>query len=186
MKIMTTVKTEKEPENHLHESKARWFAVRTKFKSEKAALKHLEHNKINAYLPIRNVTRLYGHKKRTTDLPLINNFVFVKIVAAEYVRVLATENVAGFLRLGKNLLSIPEKEIDLIRRLIGEDYEVEVTENTLQIGDWVEVVAGSLLGLRGRLITEGGKEKFVVALTNSGYSLEITIDKNLLQKVEKD
>ncbi len=171
-------------ENHLNDIIPRWFAVRTKFKSEKVALHQLELNKINAYLPIRQVMRMHSRKKQMVDLPLINSYVFVKITKSEYVKVLETDHVAGFLKFGKNLLSIPEREIDLIRRLIGEDIEVEIEDTSFHTGDWVEVTKGSLLGLRGQLVKEAGKEKFLVALTNSGYSLNISIDTQFLQKIE--
>ena len=67
-------------ESHLSETEPRWFAIRTRFKSEKLAYKQLIARKIEAYLPIRHLIRRYGRKKREIDLPLINNFVFVKIL----------------------------------------------------------------------------------------------------------
>ena len=118
-------------------------------------------------------------------MPLINSFVFVKIVKKEYVPVLETEYVAGFLKFGQNLLAIPEAQIDLIKRLLGEKIEVCVEEKGLQKGDWVEVTAGPLLGLRGQLVTVQGKERVLVELINSGYSLQIGIDNQLLRKLSQ-
>ena len=173
-------------ESHLREDEPRWFAIRTRFKSEKLAYKQLLSRKIDAYLPIRHLIRRYGRKKREIDLPLINNFVFVKIVKKDYLTVLQTEYVNGFLKLGNNLLSIPEAQIELIRRLLGENVEVEVVESAgLDAGDWVEVTMGPLLGMQGRLIKIKGKEKVLVDLITSGYSLEISIDNQLLRKIDK-
>lgn len=172
-------------ENHLSDTEPRWFAVHTRYKSEKLALKQLTFYGINAYLPIRNLTRRYTSKIRHVELPLINSFVFVKIKKDEYAKVLQTEYVHGFLKFGQNLLSIPESEIDLIRRLIGENIEVTAIEKDYLIkGDLVEVVFGPLLGLKGRLVNIQGKERVVVELTNSGYSLEIDIEAHLLKKIE--
>lgn len=172
-------------ESHLSEEEPRWFAIRTRFKSEKLAHKQLLNRKIDAYLPIRHLTRRYGRKKREIDLPLINNFVFVKIVKKDYLTVLQTEYVNGFLKLGNNLLAIPETQIELIRRLLGENVEVELVESTgLEKGDWVEVTMGPLLGMQGRLIQIRGKEKVLVDLITSGYSLEISIDNQLLRKID--
>lgn len=171
-------------ESHLDELEPRWFAIRTRYKSEKLALKQLVSRQIDAYLPIRHLIRRYGRKKREVDLPLINNFVFVKIVKKDYLTVLQTEYVNGFLKLGHNLLSIPEEQIELIRRLLGENIDLEVVENTgLEKGDWVEVTSGPLLGMRGKLVQIKGKEKVLVELINSGYSLEISIDNQLIKKV---
>ena len=172
-------------ESHLSEDQPRWFAIRTRYKSEKLAYKQLISRQIDAYLPIRHLIRRYGRKKREVDLPLINNFVFVKIVKKDYLTVLQTEYVNGFLKLGHNLLSIPEEQIELIRRLLGENIDLEVVENRiLEKGDWVEVTSGPLLGMRGKLVQVKGKEKVLVELINSGYSLEISIDNQLVKRVE--
>jgi transcription antitermination factor NusG len=173
----------KEPENHLDKLESRWFAIRTRFKSEKLALKQLTQNGISAYLPIRNMTRRYNRKIRHVELPLINSFVFVKIRQTEYNTVLETEYVAGFLRFGKNLLSIPEQQIDLIKRLLGEKIEIVVEQTGFIKGDWVEVTAGPLLGMTGQLVMIHGKERVLVELLNSGYTLQIAIDNYLLKKI---
>jgi transcription antitermination factor NusG len=172
-------------ENHLSESEPKWFAVRTRFKSEKVALKQLHRLGVETYLPIRQMTRRYGRKIRKVELPLINSFVFVRIKKNEYASVLETEYVAGFLRFGNNILSIPEVEINMIRRLLGEniDIEVVVKEADYTKGDWVEVTKGPLLGMKGRLLNIQGKDKLLVELTNSGHSLHISIETNLLRKV---
>lgn len=171
-------------ENHLSDTEARWFAVRTRYKSEKLAHKQLTFYGIDTYLPIRHLVRRYTRKIREVELPLINSFVFVKIKKSEYIKVLQTEYVYGFLKFGQNLLSIPESEIDLIRRLLGENIEVVAVEkDSMETGDLVEVVFGPLLGLKGRLINVQGKERVVVELTNSGYSLQIDIETHLLKKL---
>jgi transcription antitermination factor NusG len=172
-------------ENHLSESEPKWFAVRTRFKSEKVALKQLQRMGVETYLPIRLMTRRYGRKIRKVELPLINSFVFVRIKKNEYASVLETEYVAGFLKFGNNLLSIPEVEIEMIRRLLGEDIEIEVVikEESYAKGDWVEVTKGPLLGMKGCLLNIQGKDKLLVELTNSGHSLHISIDTDLLRKI---
>ena len=61
----------------------------------------------------------------------------------------------------------------------------EVIENKgLEKGDWVEVTSGPLLGMRGKLVQVKGKEKVLVELMNSGYSLEISIDNQLVKRVD--
>ena len=114
-------------ESHLDELEPRWFAIRTRYKSEKLAHKQLIGRQIDAYLPIRHLIRRYGRKKREIDLPLINNFVFVKIVKKDYLTVLQTEYVNGFLKLGHNLLSIPEEQIDLIKTAWSDKEESYIT-----------------------------------------------------------
>jgi transcriptional antiterminator RfaH len=172
--------------NQLHASAPRWFAVRLKFKSEKMVLKMLEIKQIQTYLPLKQVVRVWSKKRRETEMPLIPSFIFVKIVASQYVKVLETEYVSTFLKFGKNLLSIPEQQIDWIRRLLLEDdIELVAQEKAAAYiaGDEVEVVAGNLMGMRGRLVKVQGKERVLIEIDNSGYVLQMNIDTQFLKKI---
>ncbi len=169
-------------EIHLDSKEARWFAVYTKYKREKLVRQMLERKGIEVYLPINKVTRRWTRKVKKVELPLISCYVFVKILKSEYIKVLETENVLSFVRFSKNLLSIPEKEIELMKRITGEIEGVEVTTSMLNIGDDVEIIAGNLTGLKGKLIKTEGNKKFVVELISIGYSLQMEIDPKLLRK----
>ncbi len=170
-------------ENHLDATTAKWFAVRTRFRSEKVAHKELTRNALETYLPIKPVVRKYNRKIRKTELPLIPSFVFVKITKGEYAKVLETEYVSCFLKFGGNLLSIPEKEIDLIRRLENVDFEITAAPATYAEGDEVEIIGGALIGIRGKLVSKGGKGWVCIELVNSGHILQIEVDTKLLRKL---
>jgi transcription antitermination factor NusG len=63
---------------------------------------------------------------------------------------------------------------------------VVVQEQSYAKGDWVEVTKGPLLGMKGCLLNIQGKDKLLVELTNSGHSLHISIDTDLLRKINSD
>lgn len=170
-------------ENHLHVSDPKWFAVYTRSKSEKVVKRLLTNKNIECYLPLQKVTRRYTRKIKSYEIPLISCYIFVKIIKAQYVPVLETENVVKFIRLSKNLLAIPEKEIDLLKLVVGEGENVEAQMGAFNEGDEVEVVGGKLTGIRGKLIEKQGKKQMVVELNTVGYSLKMNIDINLLRKV---
>ncbi len=171
--------------NHLHETEPRWFAVYTRFKSEKVVKRLLEKKGIETYLPLQRKTRRYTRKIKQVDLPLITCYVFVRIIRKEYLTVLQTENVVKFLRLSSDLVSIPESEINLMKRVVGESFPITAEPTTFGIGDYVEVIAGNLTGLKGRLLSRQGKNAFLVDLETIGYSLQIGIDTNLLSRLER-
>lgn len=170
-----------EYENHLDKHEARWFAVYTNYKREKRILKLLHSKGIEAYLPLQKVTRRYTRKVKNLELPLINCYLFVKIVKSQYVPVLETENVLKFIKFSQNLISIPEREIQLMKRIIGEQMDFQFEQGVFIEGEDVEVIAGQLTGLEGKLVSRSGKQQFVVELTNMGYNFQMTIDINLLR-----
>lgn len=167
--------------NHLHESEPRWFAVHTRSKSEKLVQRQLTKKGIHAYVPVQRLMRRYTRSSRMVEKPLINCYVFVQIVKQQYVPVLETENVSGFIRFNKDLVAIPESEINLLRRITLEDgLDIEAVPGVLSEGDPVEINAGNLTGLKGRIIKKEGKQRFQVELEQLGYSLLITIGADFL------
>lgn len=169
--------------NHLHESEARWFAVHTRSKSEKFVQRMLARKGVHAWLPLQQLLRRYSRSTRMTEKPLINCYVFVRIVKDQYLTVLETENVAGFVRFGKNLVAIHEAEIDLLKRItLAGDLDVQAVPGNFAEGDPVEISAGTLAGLKGRIVKVEGKRKFQVELKYLFHSLLITVDAAFLEK----
>lgn len=169
-----------EHENHLNPTQAKWFAVCTAYKSEKLVFNQFQKKGIEAYLPIQIVTRRYTRKIKTVRLPLINCFVFVKITKSAYVSVLETNQVVRFLKMGNNLISIPDKEIELMKRILGEGMEVAANPKYFYEGERVEILSGNLTGTEGTLVKRLGKNQVLVDLDFIGYTLELQIDPTLL------
>lgn len=171
-------------ENHLDEREARWFAVYTRYKREKLVASRLREKNIEVYLPLQRFTRRYARKVKKVELPLISCYIFVRITKKEYVSTLDTPDVVQFVRFSKNLISIPEREMKIMQRVVGENIEIEVQAGVFSEGDIVEVIGGALTGLKGKLINKGNKN-FLVELTNLSYSMMMQIDSNLLQPVNE-
>lgn len=165
------------PINQLHETEHRWFAIHTRFKSEKLVADQLQKKGISAYVPLRTNIRVYGGRKRKSEIPVISCYVFVQIVQAEYVPVLETENVLAFVRSAKNLLAIPEAEMNNLKRIaLDADLDWTATPERIQEGQPVTITAGSLAGMQGKVVRIDGKDKFVVELETIGHSLLVTMD----------
>lgn len=168
--------------NHLHQTIARWYAVLVPYKKEKYVFRQLQKKGISTYLPIQKLTRRYTRKIKTVELPFINCYIFVKIVKADYVRVLETEYVTDFIRFGKDLIAIPDHEIDLLKRILREKLEVVSEPKFYYEGDRVEIISGNLTGIEGTFLKVEGKTQVLVDLDYLGYTLRIHIDPALIQK----
>ncbi len=173
-------------ENHLDKHEERWFAVYTKYKREKIVHKQLTDKGIHCFLPLQKVTRYYTRKIKHLELPLISCYVFVKIIKDQYVPVLETSDVVNFVKISKNLISIPEHEINILRQVVGEQVDMELVQgNKLETGDWVEIISGRLVGLKGQLLEQRSNKNFVIALERLGYSLYMQVDPKMLRKTKK-
>lgn len=163
-------------QNDLSNDAARWFAVLTKVKAEKAVCNNLTNEGITNYIPLQKVTRIYTRKRRTTLLPLIYRYIFVHIIKDEYVKVLETPNVEGFVKFNKQIISIPDHEIEWLQRVTGEINDISIENKPYAPGELVEVVYGNLTGLKGKLIQSLGKSELLIELDHIGFGLRIQID----------
>jgi transcription antitermination factor NusG len=177
-------KTKGHHENHLDDRIPKWFAVYTHYQREKMTAAPLGQSGVQVYLPIQTVTRRNVRKVKKVELPLINHYVFVKITKKEYTAVLQCPYVLNFVKFNKNLISIPEEEITLIKRILGEVEAVELDNAPFQKGDQVEVIGGNLTGLKGTLIEKENNKYLSVQLTNIGLSLNVSVAANLLRKIK--
>lgn len=169
--------------NQLHETVPRWFAVRTRSKSEKFVQRILVKKGVITYLPLQKLLRQYTRSTRLVEKPLINCYVFVHVIKPQYLPVVETEHVAGFVKFNKDLRAIPEAEIEVLRRITLEDgLDVEVIPGSFSEGHLVEISAGNLMGMKGRIVKSEGKRKFQVELLTLGYSLLLTVDAAFLEK----
>lgn len=170
-------------ESHLCVHEAKWFAVYTRFKREKYVCEQLKNKGIECYIPLDRRMRIYGRKKTTVELPLINCYVFVKITKKEYVSVLDTVGVVSFLKFANRIISIPENEINTLRKVVGEFQEIDVlSEHEFENGDIVEIISGSLAGTKGVLAEKENKHSFIVNFENIGIQLSVKVDPRILSK----
>jgi len=171
-------------ENHLSITEARWFAIYTGFRKEKYVQEELRRKGVETYVPLMTHTRQYVRKVKTVELPLISCYVFVKITKQKYVPVLETEYVHRFVKFSKNLISIPEKEMELMRLIVGEKLAIKAEPMKWETGERVEVMGGPLTGLRGKLVRRNNKREFLIELENIGYAFQLGVPPNLLRKID--
>jgi len=179
-------KLDKNITNHLDNTEKKWFAIYTKFKCEKYVVNHLRKKGIEAYIPLLVTTKRYARKIKTYQIPLINCYAFVKIDKSQYLKVLETEFVMKFIKQRQDLICIPENEIELLRKIVGElDIKVELSHEAFIEGQEVEVISGNLTGLKGLLLKKHNKNEFLVELDHIGIQLSLNINPGLLRPINK-
>jgi transcription antitermination factor NusG len=160
-----------------------WFAIKTKYKCEKHVCRDLSNKGVEAYIPLHEVIRIYKSKKRKLVLPIISGYVFVKINKDEYLTVLQTPFVFDFIRFGGEATSITQAEIDILKRFEGYDFKSSIEEFTYTSGEEVQIARGPLIGLKGKLIDQKGKRKYIVELQVFEKSLFVEVDSSHLEVI---
>lgn len=154
-----------------------WHAVYVKSRAEKKAQLDLQAQGIETFLPLQRKLRQWSDRKKWVEMPLISGYLFVKICRKEYDQVLQSNNVVTYVRFEGKAAIVPDDQIDYLKLMLSQqDTEVEVTREKLKRGQMVEVVAGPLIGLKGKLQKIKGKSKVAIELEQLGCSAMIEIE----------
>ena len=172
--------------NRRQEQSKKWYAMYTRFKSEKIAAEYFDKQGIEAYVPVLSKTKRYTRKIKTYSIPLISCYVFVRLDSVNRNVALKNPYVLRFTSIGKEVIPIPDHEILLLKKITGELNSIELIDaRDLRIGDQVEIIHGNLTGLKGYIIENRGSQDFVVGLDHIGIQLKIEISPRHLRTIEK-
>ncbi len=153
-----------------------WYVVYVKSRSEKKAEAELQQKNIETYLPIQRKLRQWSDRKKWVEMPLISGYLFVHISRKEYDLVLRSNYVVSFVRFEGKAAIIQDCQIESLKIMLNQkDLEITVSQETLEIGQQIEVVSGALIGLQGKLVKIKGKNKVAIIIEQLGYSATIEI-----------
>ncbi len=162
----------------------KWFAVYTKPRNEKKVLKFLSDKGINAYAPIQKRLKKWSDRRKWVEEPLISSYVFVNIAPAHYYDVLNTPGIVRYITFEGKAVPIPEKQIEVLRRLVASETEIEVYPEKFTEGDRVEVRTGPLFGLQGELVEFRGRRMVLLRIDQIGQSLLLNIPLAFLEPLK--
>ena len=162
-----------------------WYAVYTRSRFEKQAHKMLLDKGIEAYLPLIKTMRKWSDRKKMVEIPLFSSYVFVFIERKDYDNVLHTPGVVKYVTFEGKAATIPPEQIDNLRIIVNSNEKVETTWEMHRKGEKVVVTAGSLKGLRGELISDGGRKKVLVRIEGIDQNLTVEVHSSLIEKIRE-
>lgn len=131
-----------------------WLAAYTRPRHEEKVKQYWIERGIETFLPCRRVWRRWSDRRRELSVPLFPSYVFVRIGAAERARAVQAPGFLWFVRGVGGPVSVDESELEAVRRLLASGLEYDPLP-AAQLGDEVEIVSGSMRGVRGRLERKG-------------------------------
>lgn len=164
-------------------SEEKWYAVYTRPRAEKLVHNRLVEAGVETYLPLQKTFRKWSDRKKLVEKPLLSSYIFVKTNSKNFPVVFKTNGVVKFVSFEGQPVSIPQKQIDILRLLIDSNAEIEISSERFEKGDSVEVVSGALLGLTGELIKIGTHNRFVVRIDRLDQNLILKIPRAFLKKI---
>jgi transcription antitermination factor NusG len=131
------------------------------------------------FLPLYKVRNRWSDRFKEVELPLFPGYVFCRPKSMRRAEVLATPGVREFVSFGDGPASIPEYEIDAVRRLVSSGLPVG-PHPFLKVGQKVRITRGSLRDVEGVLLEVKDAFRLVVSINLLQRSVAVTIDRDFL------
>ena len=161
---------------------ARWYAAYTKSRSEKMVLKRLLDNGFEAYLPIQRKRRQWSDRLKWVEEPLIRSYIFIRVNESDYYNAINTPGLVCYVTFEGKAAPIPDRQIELLKMLLNEGADMEVSNERFAPGQKIIVVSGTLVGMQGEMVEYRGRKKVLVRLGSTGTNLLVTVNLDLIEK----
>src|SRR6267378_5804128 len=138
-----------------------WIAVQARGGFEETVSEGLQQRGYGQFLPLYQQRRSRGIQTQMVDRPLFPGYVFCRYIRVPRYRILAAPGVIRLVGAGNTLISIPDVEIEAIRRVVNSGLYSEPWKS-LQVGQAVTVNRGALSGVQGTLVSVGRGMRLLV------------------------
>ena len=159
-----------------------WYAAYTKSRTEKKVLTRLTENGFEAYLPITRSRKQWSDRLKWVEEPLIRSYIFIRVNESEYYNAINTPGLVCYVTFEGKAASIPDRQIDMLKMLLNEGAEMEVSNERFAPGEKIIVISGPLVGMQGEMIQYRGKKKVLVRLGSTGTNILVTVGLDLIEK----
>jgi len=152
-----------------------WYVFYVKGRHEQKAAELLQRDGYVSYLPMLSTKRQYTDRKKTISEPIFKSYLFVLIQSHEIYEVIKTPGVVNYVRFSGKPATIRQSQIDLIRKIIKNKTEFDVSSRKVKIGDQITLTSGNFKGQKGVVKQLRGKKRLLVALETIDFTLEIVL-----------
>ena len=156
---------------------AEWYAVYTYPNVEKKVHETITEMGVETYLPLQKTVKQWSDRQKKVEVPLFPNYVFVKTTPQKRFDLFHIKGLVRFVAFEGKPVSIPEQEIDTIKRVLGKE---GVSLNHAPVagnqGEYVKIMQGQFAGTEGVIVREAsGKNRLIVQIRALKQTLSIDI-----------
>lgn len=152
-----------------------WWAVYTRHQHEKTVAGMLGDKGFETFLPLYESVRRWKDRSKMLQMPLFPGYVFLRGEMSQKLQVVSTPGIHSILYHGERLATIPDVEIEAIRKAVNGKLRVE-PHPYLRCGDRVRVTRGSLRDVEGVLIRKKNLTRLVLSVQMLAQSVAVEID----------
>ena len=154
-----------------------WYAVQTMARHEKRVAAQFEEKRVCTFLPLLHQVHRWSDRRSVVEIPMFSCYAFVRMVQTveERLKVLRTPGVLGFVGSERQGTSIPDQQIESLRKAVSEKVPC-LPHPFISVGKRVRIRGGSLEGVEGILMRQGGDHSLVISVALLQRSVSIRVE----------
>jgi len=141
---------------------ARWYVAYVVARHEKVVTEQLARRSVESFLPLYHAVHYWKKRRAHVELPLFPAYVFVRMCAAERLRVLEIPSIVHIVTFGGVPAAVPDAEVEALRNVLRlrrcEPYQY------LTAGRRIRIKAGPLQGLEGVVVRQNTHTRIIVSV----------------------
>jgi transcription antitermination factor NusG len=154
-----------------------WYAIHTRPRHEKWIAHQLQEKRVFTFLPLLQQIHQWSDRRSKVEAPLFSCYVFVRIAQAaeERLKVLRTPGVHGFVGSERQGTPIPDDQVENLRTAVRDKIPCAL-HPFVSAGKRVRIRGGSLDGVEGILMRQGGEQSVVLSVELLRRSISIRVE----------
>jgi len=161
-----------------------WYPLQTRYQCEKKVDTALRHEGFESFAPMQLATRRWSDRTKLVESPLFPGYTFVRMEAEPelLIKVLRLPGLVRFVMSGRELVPIPNQEIDAVRALVQGSTSFE-SGPFPAVGERVRIHGGCLEGVEGVLIGQTGRQEIVISVGAIHRSLKVILGSYRIERL---
>lgn len=162
-----------------------WHALYVASRHERIIGKQLALYGFESFVPVQKQVHQWADRKKCIDVVLFPGYVFLSMGSAkERHNVFNVPNVLGFVKFGGQIATLSEREVALIKQIGQSEHPVVPCTPSLVPGDEVEITAGPLRNLHGRVLALNGTAHVQLSVPSLQWFAQVMVGRGDLKKVQ--
>lgn len=153
-----------------------WFALQVVPQHERTVSSLLQYKGYELFSPTYPDRSQWADRKKIVQRPLFPGYVFCRQNESAVGLIRTTPGVIRIVCFGGQPAFVPDSEIEAISRALGSELRVTPYGSCLKVGQLVEVIAGPLRGISGRLVTIRRNARLILSIELTMQAISVEID----------
>lgn len=161
----------------------KWYALYTKSRFEKKTGQLLTEKGFEVYVPLIKTIKQWSDRKKIVEEPLFRSYIFFRSAASKLLNAKQVDGAVYIVSFNKQPAVIPDTQIKNLQLLLNSNEKFEISEEIFTTGEIVEVIQGSLRGLKGTFVDYRGKKSILLQIDAINQTLMVHIPPLWVKKV---